>query len=155
MGILATTILPINFSLASQRNYYTERGMIKFALVLARCGLILMFNYESLIMFIVSLVEGSLAKESSNKSYYYDGIFGAPQYILSFTVVFRCDAREKFIGRIVIASIPMNRPDRAPDQLKYLNAIVPHDDRSISNVVLAMNRIARVVGEPTFENTKR
>ena len=136
MGILATTILPINFSLASQRNYYTERGMIKFALVLARCGLILMFNYESLIMFIVSLVEGSLAKESSNKLYYYyDGIFGAPQYILSFTVVF-CSV----VMLESVALALMSKVQVSPRQMKKYTI-----DNSF--VVIILSAIARLVGD--------
>ena len=108
--------------------------MIKFALVLARCGLILMFNYESLIMFIVSLVEGSLAKESSNKSYYYDGIFGTPQYILSFTVVF-CSV----VMLESVALALMSKVQVLPRQMKKYTI-----DNSF--VVIILSAIARLVG---------
>ena len=87
-------------------------------------------------------------------------------------------ASDELIGRITEETKAMKRPLFAPDQLKYLEEIVPQDDKRISDAVLAMNRIAMVVGKakcikvkmsvarryelwrfelnsPTFENMRR
>ncbi|KAL7552470.1 hypothetical protein ACHAWF_015723 [Thalassiosira exigua] len=80
MALMSMMILPINMFLAAQRNY-PERGVMKDSLQIARYGLFFMVNYESIVLFVMSPKKYSWA-------WYYDGIFGAPQYILSFACVF-------------------------------------------------------------------
>ena len=54
MGLMASMILPLNLSLATERNF-TERGILKTALEIARYGLMLMVNYESIFFFISTI----------------------------------------------------------------------------------------------------
>ncbi|KAL7542428.1 hypothetical protein ACHAXR_011769 [Thalassiosira sp. AJA248-18] len=86
MSVMSSMILPVNLSLASQQNF-TERSIMKVALERARYGFLLMVNYESVLFFFRAAVNGGL-KEASPTKYYYDGVFGAPQYMLSFATVF-------------------------------------------------------------------
>lgn len=85
MGIMTTSILPINMKLASERNF-TERRIMKVALEVARYGLVLMLNYESIFIFIKGIIDGPRIVSSTR--YHYDGMFGAPQYICSFAIIF-------------------------------------------------------------------
>ena len=86
------------------------------------------------------------------------------------------EASERFTGRIELATMPKKSPDLvqvkqrvrhvhrrknvreqslsylAPDQLKYLEAIVPQDESRTSAVVLARNKRTMVVGKATLLN---
>ena len=79
MGFVAAMILPVNQTLAKSQNL-SERNIIKVALKLGRCGVLLMVNYESLFFF--------LTRKVSAKHRYYDGVFGRVQYVLSFAIIF-------------------------------------------------------------------
>jgi len=134
MALITTTILPMNLSLASQRNF-TERGTMKVALEIARYGLIFMVNYESIIYFFISLVKGTLSKDSSTKIYYYDGIFGSAQYVLSFGTV--------FCSIVVLQSLAlslMSKSQVCPRQMKKY---------TIDNafITLLVSAVARLVGD--------
>ena len=87
LGLLASLILPLNTSLASETNY-TERGIIKVALTIARYGLLLMLNYESLFLFCAALANCGVP--AKNLLTPYDGKIGAAQYMLCFATVFIC-----------------------------------------------------------------
>ena len=134
MALVTTTILPINLSLASQRNF-TERGTMKVALEIARYGLIFMVNYESIIYFLISLVNGTLSNDSSTKIYYYDGIFGSAQYVLSFGTVF-CSV----VALHSLALSLMSKSQVCPRQMKKY---------TIDNafVTLLVSALARLVGD--------
>lgn len=84
MGVMTSCILPINFSFSSEKNF-TERSIIKSALVIARYGLVLMVNYEALYYTIKNAIFRSANQDHSLS---YDGFLGAVQYIVSFAVVF-------------------------------------------------------------------
>ena len=76
----ASLILPVNMSLATEQNL-AERVIIKKTPKID--GLLLMVNYESLFFFVTALFKGSQKKESPTG--YYDGILGAPKYMLSLS----------------------------------------------------------------------
>ncbi|KAL7491615.1 hypothetical protein ACHAWT_000904 [Skeletonema menzelii] len=84
MGVMTCCILPINLSFSSEKNF-TERSIIKNALVVSRYGLILMVNYEALFYTIKNAI---LRSANQDHSLSYDGFLGTIQYILSFAVVF-------------------------------------------------------------------
>lgn len=63
-----------------------ERNIIKVALEIARYGLVLMLNYESLFHFIKSIFNSSLRRDS--RYYYDDGWIGVLQYLLSYAIVY-------------------------------------------------------------------
>ena len=84
MGVMTCCIIPINLSFSSEKNF-TERSIIKNALVVARYGLILMVNYEALFYTIKDIF---LRNSNQDHSMSYDGFLGTVQYILSFAVVF-------------------------------------------------------------------
>jgi hypothetical protein len=65
----------------------SERAIMKTSLRMARYGLIMMINYESLFAFVMSIYNGSPKNESPTR-YHYDEFIGAPQYLVSFAVVF-------------------------------------------------------------------
>lgn len=85
MSLLASVRLPYNMHLAMERSL-TERSIMKAALSITRYGLMLMINYESIYLFIKSIFNGGMKNDLAG--YNYDGIFGTPQYMLSFAVVF-------------------------------------------------------------------
>jgi hypothetical protein len=84
LGIITSFILPINWSFSTEKNF-TERSIIKVSLVIARYGLLLMVNYESLFYSMKNLIFRSA---NQDHSFSYDGFLGAVQYIVSFAVVF-------------------------------------------------------------------
>ena len=84
MGVMTCCILPINISFSSEKNF-TERSIIKNALVVARYGLILMVNYEALFYTIKQFIFRSADHDHSLS---YDGFLGDVQYIISFAIVF-------------------------------------------------------------------
>jgi len=84
MGVMTCCILPINLSFSSEKNF-TERSIIKNALVVARFGLIFMVNYEALFYTMKNAIFRSANQDHSMS---YDGFLGAVQYILSFAIVF-------------------------------------------------------------------
>mmetsp|Transcript_19157 Transcript_19157/g.40120 ORF Transcript_19157/g.40120 Transcript_19157/m.40120 type:complete len:86 (+) Transcript_19157:1808-2065(+) len=67
----------------------------------------------------------------------------------------RSVARYIFIGSRMEAIQPIRRPDLAPDQLKYLDVILPQEDSRTSVVILTINNTATVVGKATFVNIIR
>eukprot|EP00578_Thalassiosira_sp_NH16_P016727 CAMPEP_0181116044 /NCGR_PEP_ID=MMETSP1071-20121207/21744_1 /TAXON_ID=35127 /ORGANISM="Thalassiosira sp., Strain NH16" /LENGTH=403 /DNA_ID=CAMNT_0023200269 /DNA_START=54 /DNA_END=1262 /DNA_ORIENTATION=+ len=109
IGCLTAMILPINLSLASRND--TERGIIKAALETARNGLLLMLNYESLVFIIITIIEGGQKKTST--SYYYDGMFGLPQYTCSFVIVFSSIVTLESAGLTLMSRVQVN-----PRQMK-------------------------------------
>jgi hypothetical protein len=84
MGVMTSCILPINFSFSSEKNF-TERSIIKTALVMARCGLVLIFNYEALFH---SIKNGIFGGAHQDHSLSYDSFLGTAQYIVGFAIVF-------------------------------------------------------------------
>ena len=84
MGVMTSCILPINYSFSSEKNF-TERSIVKSALVIARYGLILMVNYAALYYTIKNVIFRSASQEHLLS---YDGFLGAVQYIVSFAIVF-------------------------------------------------------------------
>ena len=84
MGVMTCCTLPINLSFSSEKNF-AERSIIKNALVVARCGIIFMVNYEALFYTIKNVIFRSANQDHSMS---YDGFLGAVQYILSFAIVF-------------------------------------------------------------------
>lgn len=84
MGVMACCVLPINISFSSEKNF-TERSIIKNALVVARYGLILMVNYEALFYTIKNAIFRSA---NHDHSFSYDGFLGPVQYIICFAIVF-------------------------------------------------------------------
>ena len=135
MGLIATMILPINLTLASERNY-TERGIIKLALVVARWGLILMVNYEALFFFAISLVKGSMREESSTgRIYYYDSIFGGVQYVVSFTIIFLSVVTLESVTLALISKVQV-----APRQMRKYTI-------DTSFVVMLISALSRLIGD--------
>mmetsp|Transcript_6910 Transcript_6910/g.12100 ORF Transcript_6910/g.12100 Transcript_6910/m.12100 type:complete len:248 (+) Transcript_6910:3080-3823(+) len=132
MGLMSSLILPVNMSLATEQNL-TERVIMKKTLKIGRYGLLLMVNYESLFFFVTALFKGSPKKKSSTG--YYDGIFGAPQYILSFAIVFS--------SIVILESVTltlMSKVQVAPRQMKKY---------SIDNafMVTFVSALGRLVGD--------
>ncbi|KAL7454959.1 hypothetical protein ACHAWC_009518, partial [Mediolabrus comicus] len=84
LGVITSFILPINWSFSTEKNF-TERSIIKVSLVIARYGLLLMVNYESLFYSMKNLI---FRASNQDHSFSYDGFLGAVQYIVSFAVVF-------------------------------------------------------------------
>ena len=84
LGVITSFILPINWSFSTEKNF-TERSIIKASLVIARYGLLLMVNYESLFYSMKNLI---FRASNQGHSFSYDGFLGAVQYIVSFAVVF-------------------------------------------------------------------
>ena len=135
MGLIATMILPINLTLASERNY-TERGIMKLALVVARWGLILMVNYEALFFFAISLVKGSMREESSTgRIYYYDSIFGGVQYVVSFTIIFLSVVTLESVTLALISKVQV-----APRQMRKYTI-------DTSFVVMLISALSRLIGD--------
>ena len=129
MGLMASIILPLNLSLATERNF-TERGILKTALEIARYGLLLMVNYESIFFSVLSIAKGRSLRTDP-----YDGFFGAPKYILSFGIVF---------SSIVVAESVtltlMSKVQFAPRQMKKYAT-------DSSFVVIFISAMARLVGD--------
>ena len=129
MGLMASMILPLNLSLATERNF-TERGILKTALEIARYGLLLMVNYESIFFSVLSIAKGRSLRTDP-----YDGFFGAPKYILSFGIVF---------SSIVVAESVtltlMSKVQFAPRQMKKYAT-------DSSFVVIFISAMARLVGD--------
>lgn len=99
---------PLNLALASVRNL-PERYFMKTALRLARLGLILMVNYESVIIFVVSICSGSM----KTTRYYYDEIMGISQYLSSFAVI--------YLSMVALESVTltlMSKVQHSPRQIK-------------------------------------
>ncbi len=134
MGLMASIILPLNFFLASER-YFTERGVIKTALEIARYGLALMVNYQSIFFFFASIIEGRSPWTDPSTSYYYDGFLGAPKYILSVVIIF---------SSIVVAEsltlILMSKVQFAPRQMKKYTT-------DSSFMVIFSSAMARLIGD--------
>mmetsp|Transcript_37208 Transcript_37208/g.89776 ORF Transcript_37208/g.89776 Transcript_37208/m.89776 type:complete len:167 (+) Transcript_37208:902-1402(+) len=124
-------ILPINLSLASRND--TERGIIKAALETARNGLLLMLNYESLVFIIITIIEGGQKKTST--SYYYDGMFGLPQYTCSFVIVFSSIVTLESAGLTLMSRVQVN-----PRQMKKYTV-----DNAF--IVAFVSAVARLVGD--------
>jgi len=90
MGLLASMVLPVNQTLATSRNI-SERNTIKVALQLGRYGALLMVNYESFFFFVTrtnAMTRNACRIHLFGNHCPYDGIFGAPQYVLSFAILF-------------------------------------------------------------------
>eukprot|EP00578_Thalassiosira_sp_NH16_P021029 CAMPEP_0181090480 /NCGR_PEP_ID=MMETSP1071-20121207/7881_1 /TAXON_ID=35127 /ORGANISM="Thalassiosira sp., Strain NH16" /LENGTH=814 /DNA_ID=CAMNT_0023172543 /DNA_START=279 /DNA_END=2724 /DNA_ORIENTATION=+ len=131
IGCLTAMILPINLSLASRND--TERGIIKAALETARNGLLLMLNYESLVFIIITIIEGGQKKTST--SYYYDGMFGLPQYTCSFVIVFSSIVTLESAGLTLMSRVQVN-----PRQMKKYTV-----DNAF--IVAFVSAVARLVGD--------
>lgn len=84
MGVMTCCTLPINISFSSEKNF-TERSIIKNALIVARYGLILMVNYEALFYEIKNVIFRSA---NNDHDLSYDGFLGPVQYIICFAIVF-------------------------------------------------------------------
>lgn len=130
---LFSVIFPVNLALASKLNL-SERYVMKTALRLARMGLILMVNYESILIVVVSICGGSLKKDSS-AGYYYDEFIGVSQYLLSFSVI--------YVSVVTLESVTltlMSKVQSSPRQMKKY---------TIDNtfVVILESAIARCVGD--------
>jgi len=132
-GSMATIILPVNMYLASERNLI-ERKIAKTALEIGRCGLLLMMNYESIFIFMVGIFNDSSSRDSST-IYCYDGIFGIPQYMLSFAVVF-----SSIVILEAVTVMLMSKVQVAPRQMKKY---------TIDNafVVIFISALGRLVGD--------
>lgn len=124
-------ILPINISLASDQHNFTERSIMKTSLVIARYGFALMLNYESIIRFFISICHGSLPTRRD----VYDGLFGAPQYVLSFAVVFTSIVFGESVTLTLMAKVQV-----AHRQIKKYSI-------DSSFVVIFISAMARIVGD--------
>ena len=134
MGLMASMILPLNLSLATERNF-TERGILKTALEIARYGLLLMVNYESILFFILSIAKGRSLRTDPSIRYYHDGFFGAPKYILSFGIVFSSIVVAESVTLTLISKVQF-----APRQMKKYTT-------DSSFVVIFTSAMARLVGD--------
>jgi hypothetical protein len=104
LGVITSFILPINWSFSTEKNF-TERSIIKTALVIARYGLLLMVNYESLFYSMKNLIFRSANKDHS---FSYDGFLGAVQYIVSFAVVFMSMASLESVTLTLMSKVSPN-----------------------------------------------
>ncbi len=134
MGVMACMILPLNLSLASERNF-TERGVIKTALEIARYSLALMVNYQSIFFFLASIAKGRSPWTNPSIIYNYDGLFGAPKYILSLVIIFSCMVVAESVTLILVSKVQF-----APRQMKKYTT-------DSSFMVIFTSAMARLVGD--------
>jgi hypothetical protein len=138
LSAVTSLVLPFNLSLASER-HYTQRWFMKTGLQVARYGLMLMVNYESIYCFIVSIIEErSLGTDPNDRHHHYDTLIGASKYMMSFVIVFSC------ITVVESATLTlMSKVQFAPRQMKkYV----------IDNcfVMIFVSGMARIVGDLLF-----
>jgi len=129
---LFSVIFPMNLSLATKRNL-SERDVTKTALRSARLGLLLLVNYESIFMFVLSIYSGRL--KNGSQTYYYDGCIGIAQYWLGFTMI--------YLSMVTLESVTltlMSKVQSTPRQIKKFTI-----DNSF--VVILESAIARGVGD--------
>ena len=134
MGVMSSIILPINIGLSSERNF-TERSIMKVSLEITRYGLLLMINYESLFIFLKSIFNGGSKNDPTASRYYYDGIFGTAQYMLSFAIVY-----SSVIALEGVTLTLMSKVQVAPRQMKKYSL-------DASFVVIFVSALGRLVGD--------
>ena len=123
----------MNLALASKRNL-SERYAMKTALRVARLGLILMVNYGSILVLVVSIYNGSLKKDLSAR-YCYDEFIGVSQYLLSFAMIYLSVVTLESVTSTLMSKVQSSRR-----QIKKYTI-----DNSF--VVILESAVARVLGD--------
>ena len=138
LSAVTSLVLPFNLSLASER-HYTQRWIMKTGLQVARYGLIVMVNYESIYSFIVSIIEErSLGTDPKDRHHHYDTLIGAPKYMMSFVIVFSCIAVVESATLFLMSKVQF-----APRLMKKY--VIDN-----SFVMIFVSGMARIVGDLLF-----